>query len=94
MTIFNNDLIMCKDTERLVKLLAHSENPTDMALIILANKIDNLESKIQDLNEATRFARQLDENKKTIISIVTAVIVFAAFGVSEFIEFIKAKLGL
>ena len=94
MTIFNNDLIMCKDTERLVKLLAQSENPTDMALIILANKIDNLESKIQDLNEATRFARQLDENKKTIISIVTAVIVFAAFGVSEFIEFIKTKLGL
>lgn len=94
MTIFNNDLIMCKDTERLVKLLAQSENPTDMALIILANKIDNLESKIQDLNEATRFARQLDENKKTIISVVTAVIVFAAFGVSEFIEFIKTKLGL
>lgn len=94
MTIFNNDLVMCKDTERLVKLLAQSENPTDMALIILANKIDSLESKIQDLNEATRFARQLNENKKTIISVVTAVIVFAAFGVSGFIEFIKAKLGL
>ena len=90
----NSDLIMCKDTERLVKLLAQSENPTDMALIILANKINSLEDKIQELNKATKFARQLDENKKTIMSIMTAIIIFAAFGVSELIEFIKIKLGL
>ena len=73
---------------------SQSENPTDMALIILANKIDSLEDKIQELNKATKFARQLDENKKTIMSIMTAIIIFAAFGVSELIEFIKIKLGL
>lgn len=41
-----NDLIMCKETEKLVKILQGSQNPTDMALIILANKLDHLNTKL------------------------------------------------
>ncbi len=71
------DIIMCKETEKLVKILQGSQNPTDMALIILANKMDDINSKIdknireldlkfekkfEDLSENT--TKQIEELKK------------------------------
>lgn len=58
------DNIMCKETEKLVKLLQGRDNPTDMALLILANKIDILDSKLNSLNQSTEFARWLESHKK------------------------------
>lgn len=43
-----NDIIMCKETEKLVKILQGSQNPTDMALIILANKMDEINTKLDN----------------------------------------------
>ena len=43
-----NDVIMCKETEKLVKILQGSQNPTDMALIILANKMDDINEKLDN----------------------------------------------
>lgn len=42
---------MCKETEKLIKILQGSENPTDMALVILANKIDSLDKKLDDFKK-------------------------------------------
>lgn len=42
------DIIMCRETEKLVKILQGSQNPTDMALIILANKMDEINSKLDN----------------------------------------------
>lgn len=40
------DVIMCKETEKLVKILQGSQNPTDMGMIILANKMDEINTKL------------------------------------------------
>lgn len=37
---------MCRETEKLIKILNGGNNPTDMALIILANKLDDLSNKV------------------------------------------------
>lgn len=42
------EIIMCKETEKLVKILQGSQNPTDMALIILANKMDEINTKLDN----------------------------------------------
>lgn len=41
-----NDIIMCRETEKLIKLLQGSQNPTDMGMIILANKMDDINNKL------------------------------------------------
>lgn len=89
-----NEIRMCKDTERLIKLLANSKNPTDMALIILANKIDGIEERMKDLDKATECARWIDKNKKSIISVALALFIFSTFGLAKFMEFIKVKIGI
>lgn len=88
------DSIMCKETERLVRILGSSENPTDMALIILANKIDKLDEKIDKLDKATEFARWIDRNKKIISSILVALMVFAVFGMKGLVDLFKNRVGL
>ena len=74
------DIIMCKETEKLVKILQGSQNPTDMALIILANKMDDINSKIDrnikelDLKFEKKFEdlsidtnKRIDELKKATV---------------------------
>lgn len=57
------DVIMCKETEKLVKILQGSQNPTDMALIILANKMDSINEKIDtNIRELdVKFEKRFDE---------------------------------
>lgn len=86
--------IMCKETEKLIRLIGGSESPTDIALVILANKLDILDEKIDKLSESTQFARWIDKNKKIIGSIFVGLIVFAIFGLKGLIEFFKKKIGL
>lgn len=86
--------IMCKETEKLIRLLGESKNPTDMALVVLANKLDILDEKIDKLNKSTEFARWIDNNKKFLVSLFSGLIVLALFGLRVFVEFLKRKLGL
>ena len=44
---------MSHDTEKLIKILQGSESPTDMALIIVANKIDDLKEDLAKLTIQT-----------------------------------------
>lgn len=85
---------MCKETEKLIRILEESENPTDMALIILANKIDSLDQKIDKLKEETKFAAWITKNKKAVVGVCVLLLVFACFGVQGVIELFKNKLGL
>ena len=57
------DIIMCKETEKLIKILQGSQNPTDMALIILANKMDDINKKLDTGMTELRveMKRQVDE---------------------------------
>lgn len=85
---------MCKETERLVRILGQSDNPTDIALIILANKIDMLDGKIDKLDQSTEFARWIGRNKSTITTIGVVFLVFALFGFRGLVEYLKKKVGL
>ena len=60
-----NDIIMCKETEKLIKILQGSQNPTDMALIILANKMDDINKKIDNSY------RQLDDKWEKKFNVLT-----------------------
>lgn len=86
------DNIMCKETEKLVKLLQGRDNPTDMALLILANKIDILDSKLNSLNQSTELARWLESHKKKIVSVLIVLIVLALFGLPEAFDMAKTLL--
>ena len=88
------ELRMCKETERLIRILEESENPTDMALIILANKIDSLDQKIDKLKEDTKFAAWITRNKKFVVGVFVVLLVFACFGFQGVVELLKNKLGL
>lgn len=95
---------MSHDTEKLVKILQGSESPTDMALIILANKIDDLkedlgklnaqtEEKLELIRSETKSARWLNTHRKPIFIITTALFILSSFGFKSLIEFIKTKIG-
>lgn len=99
------DILMSHDTEKLVKILQGSESPTDMALIILANKIDDLkddlsrltaqtDQKIESLRKETQSARWLHTHKKPLIFVTTILFILSSFGVKALIEFIKTKIGM
>lgn len=90
----SEDILMCKETERLIRILEESESPTDMALIILANKIDSLDQKLDHLREDTKFAAWITKNKKFVIGVCVIGLVFACFGAQGVIELFKNKLGL
>jgi len=85
----NNELIMCKETEKLVKILQGSQNPTDMALIILANKMDDLNKKldvgIRELDQ--KFEKKINdlslETKKQIEEIKEATLFAKWIGVHK-----------
>lgn len=96
---------MSHDTEKLVKILQDSESPTDMALVILANKIDDLkedlsrltaqtDQKIESLRKETQSARWLHTHKKPLVFVTTILLILSSFGVKTLIEFIKTKLGI
>lgn len=90
----SEEIRMCKETEKLIRILEESENPTDMALIILANKIDSLDQKIDKLKEETKFAAWITKNKKAVVGVCVFLLVFACFGVQGVIELLKNKLGI
>lgn len=96
---------MSHDTEKLVKILQGSESPTDMALVILANKIDDLkedlgklttqtDQKIESLRKETQSARWLHIHKKPLVFVTTILLILSSFGVKTLVEFIKTKLGI
>ncbi|NCB03082.1 MAG: hypothetical protein EOM67_13095 [Spirochaetia bacterium] len=99
------DILMSHDTEKLVKILQGSESPTDMALIILANKIDDLkddlsklttqtDQKIKDLRKETQSARWLHTHRKPLIFVTTILLILSSFGIKALVEFIKTKIGM
>lgn len=90
----SEEIRMCKETEKLIRILEESENPTDMALIILANKIDGLDQKIDKLKEDTKFAAWITRNKRFVAGICVVLLVFACFGIQGVIELLRNKLGL
>lgn len=89
---------MCKRTEKLIELIGSSKNPTDIALVLLAQKIDELEKKIDTrlltVEEKTKFARWLDEHKSIIKTTSVCMFILATFGISVVIEYLKKQVGL
>ena len=99
------DILMSHDTEKLVKILQGSESPTDMALIILANKIDDLkedlskmklqaEDDLEAIRTETQSARWLHNHRKPIFFVTSVLFILSTFGLKGIIDFIKAKLGM
>lgn len=92
------------ETQKLIESLNKSKNPTHQALLVIANKIDILNDKIEKseckteqsfkkIYTETNFARQLEKNKKIIIYMGTGIILLAVFGVNAFISYLKKQIG-
>lgn len=92
------------ETQKLIESLNKSKNPTHKALLVIANKIDvlnekiekdntNIEEKFKQIYTETRFARQLEKNKKAIMYFGTGVVLLAVFGLNAFISYLRKQIG-
>lgn len=92
------------ETQKLIESLNKSKNPTHKALLVIANKIDVLnekmekervytEAKFKEVYNNTRFARQLEKNKKTFMYLGTSLILLAVFGLNAFISYLRKQIG-